>query len=236
MKGTGVVRAAGKLIKRSHSGGEGKAHKRHSTKAHVRSDSTKKMSRLGSVEEIRESKADEMRDSELAALTTTSPVGRRRVHIPFENPKHRQYAEHMPVPGSSVRRLRNRLYNESVSLPSEVLSRQSMYQHQARENDMVQFDSVEVIAYEYEETVSLIIERIGRGQEEITLRYNSKDVNLGKQYRKFEGTVVMKPGQFEAQLDVPLVYNTRFTVEGMMSVFLEVAKGAASVGDADTVR
>ena len=123
----------------------------------------------------------------------------------------------------------------------------------------------------------MVIERIGQGQDEITLRYASKDVNLGKQCeegsdrslgmgpgaeldhnaplhwasmparvatlspvystdRNFEGTVVMKPGQFETTLDMPIVCNTQFSVEGMMRVTLEVEKGAASVGDADTVR
>ena len=82
----------------------------------------------------------------------------------------------------------------------------------------------------------LVIERIGSGGDEITIRYMSKDVNLKKQYRPFEGKVVLKRGQFEATIEVPIEPNPQWSVEGMMIVTMEVENGAASVGDIDTVR
>jgi len=230
---------------RSHSGrGAG-----GSKPSHPHNDSTRKISRLGSVnnereqasrlgsvtEIDRESVADELyRDSELAKLTTHSPCGRRRVLLPFEDPHHHHNAD-INVPAGLIAQLRNRNYDQSVELPSENMSRQSFYEHQAPGHDTVQFDSVEVIAYEYEEFVTLVIERIGTGADELQIRCTSKDINLKKQYCGFDSVVVLKRGQFEVTLDIPIQSNPRWSVEGMMTVTLEVEKGAASVGDIGTV-
>ena len=47
---------------------------------------------------------------------------------------------------------------------------------------------------------------------------------------------MLKRGQFEATIEVPIESNPQWSVEGMMVVTMEVEQGAASVGDIDTVR
>lgn len=80
-----------------------------------------------------------------------------------------------------------------------------------------------------------MIERIGSGKDEVTVRYTSKDVNLKNHYREHTGSVVIKRGQFEVLLELPVDANPQWSVEGMMTVTMEVEKGAASVGDIGTV-
>ena len=84
-------------------------------------------------------------------------------------------------------------------------------------------------------SVTLVIERIGSGKEEITVRYTSKDVNLKNKYRDIQGFVVINRGQFEVLLEIPIEANPQWSVEGMMTVTMEVERGAASVGDIGTV-
>ena len=47
--------------------------------------------------------------------------------------------------------------------------------------------------------------------------------------------MVINRGQFEVMLEIPIEANPQWSVEGMMTVTMEVERGAASVGDIGTV-